>query len=151
MAPAASTLKKGDVAPPFSLEDHEGKRVALADLKGQRVVLWFYPKADTPGCTREGCGFRDLQAEFAAKGATILGVSYDPPAENAAFAKKYRFAYRLLSDVDQAVAKAYGAWNPAEAEYPHRNTYVIGPTGHLEQVLVEVNAKTHPKSLLDAL
>lgn len=144
-------LKKGDVAPAFRVKDHTGAEVSLADQKGKRVVLWFYPKADTPGCTREGCGFRDLQAEFQQKNTVIFGMSYDTPAENAAFVQKYRFAFPLLCDTDRSVAKAYGAFDPNEADYPRRNTYVIGPDGKLEQVLEGVNAKTHPKSLLDSL
>jgi peroxiredoxin Q/BCP len=144
-------LAPGQPAPDFTLPDHRGEPVALSSLRGQRVVLWFYPKADTPGCTREGCGFRDLQAEFAAKGARILGVSYDAPADNAAFVAKYRFEYPLLSDEAKEVARAYDAFEPDEPDYPRRNTYVIGADGTLEKVLPGVNPKTHPKELLDSL
>ncbi|MGE0707255.1 MAG: peroxiredoxin [Planctomycetota bacterium] len=144
-------MKAGDAAPEFQATDHSGARRALADFQGRRVVLWFYPKADTPGCSREGCGFRDLYAEFQAKGAEVLGVSYDTPADNAAFVEKYGFPYPLLSDTDQAIAKAYGAYDPAQPGYPRRNTYVIGGDGKLEQVLEAVNPKTHPRALLDSL
>lgn len=144
-------MTPGETAPDFSAPDHTGTQRSLSDFSGQRVVLWFYPKADTPGCSREGCGFRDLYAEFQAKGAEVLGVSYDSPADNAAFVEKYNFPYPLLSDTDQAIAKAYGAFDAGNASYPQRNTYVISGEGKLEQVLEGVNPKTHPKALLDTL
>lgn len=143
-------MKVGDPAPAFSVSDHTGATRTLSDFAGKRVVLWFYPKADTPGCSREGCGFRDLYAEFQAKGAEVLGVSYDTPAENAAFVEKYGFPYPLLCDTDQLIAKAYGAYS-ADQGYPQRNTYVIDGEGKLEQALEGVNPKTHPRSLLDSL
>jgi len=143
--------KTGDVAPPFETKDHTGKDVKLADLKGKRVVLWFYPKADTPGCTMEGCGFRDLHAEFQKKGALVYGISYDKPEDNAAFAKKFNFPYLLLSDTDCAIAKAYGAHDPNQAGYPKRNTYVIGPDGKLEHVIEGVKPKFHAQELLAKL
>ena len=145
------SLQVGDSAPDFSASDHEGQTRSLGDFSGQRLVLWFYPKADTPGCSREGCGFRDLYAEFQAKGAAILGVSYDSPADNQAFVEKYGFPYPLLSDGEQAIAKAYGAYDAGQPNYPQRNTYVIDGEGKLEQVLLAVNPKTHPRALLDSL
>jgi peroxiredoxin Q/BCP len=144
-------VQAGDTAPPFSAPDHTGATRSLADYVDQRVVLWFFPKADTPGCSREGCGFRDLYAEFQAKGAQVLGVSYDAPADNLAFVEKYGFPYPLISDADQAIAHAYGAFQPHQPSYPSRNTYVIGTDGKLEQVLEAVNPKTHPRALLDSL
>lgn len=144
-------MQPGDVAPNFIALDHTGVERSLSDFAGQRLVLWFYPKADTPGCSREGCGFRDLYAEFQAKGAEVLGVSYDTPADNAAFVEKYNFPYPLLSDTDQALAKALGAYDAGAPGYPRRNTYVIDGMGKVEQVLEGVNPKTHPRSLLDAL
>tara|TARA_R110002072_G_scaffold28552_3_gene91555 strand:+ start:220 stop:657 length:438 start_codon:yes stop_codon:yes gene_type:complete len=144
-------MKAGDTAPDFRAKDHTGSERTLSEFAGQRLVLWFYPKADTPGCSREGCGFRDLHERFQEKGAQILGVSYDTPADNAAFVEKYNFPYPLLSDTEQAIAKAYGAYSAERPDYPARNTYVIGPEGTLEQVLDGVNPKTHPRSLLDSL
>lgn len=144
-------VKVGDTAPDFAAQDQDGNQVKLADFAGKRVVLWFYPKADTPGCTREGCGFRDFHGDFEAKNAVILGASYDTPAENKAFLDKFSFPYRLLSDTEKTIAKAYGAFNPQSPDHPTRNTYVIGADGKLEQVHEAVNAKTHPKSLLDSL
>ncbi|HZV02421.1 MAG TPA: peroxiredoxin [Planctomycetota bacterium] len=144
-------LKAGDVAPSFAVKDHEGKDVKLEDLRGKRVVLWFYPKADTPGCTMEGCGFRDSSADYDKKGVVVLGMSYDTPEENAAFAKKFRFPYRLLSDPGGAVAKLYGAFDPGEPGYPRRNTYVIGPDGKIEQAIEKVQPKFHARQLLEKL
>jgi len=143
--------KPGDPAPAFSLLDHSETRRQLSDYAGKRLVLWFYPRADTPGCTREGCGFRDLHAEFLAKGAEILGVSYDSPADNAAFVNKFGFPYPLLSDPEQVLAKALGAHDPQRPGAPARNTYVVDGEGRLEQVFEGVNPKTHPKALLDSL
>jgi thioredoxin-dependent peroxiredoxin len=144
-------MKAGDTAPDFRAQDHTGTERSLSEFAGQRLVLWFYPKADTPGCSREGCGFRDLYERFQEKGAHILGVSYDTPADNAAFVEKYNFPYPLLSDTEQAIAKAYGAYSADRPDYPQRNTYVVSPEGTLEQVLDGVNPKTHPRSLLDSL
>src|SRR5260370_42541362 len=90
-------LKPGDQAPDFTCKDHEGNTVSLRDYKGKSLVLWFFPKADTPGCTIEGCGFRDLKAEFEKHNAPILGVSFAPPAQNAAFAGKSNFNYPVLT------------------------------------------------------
>jgi peroxiredoxin Q/BCP len=144
-------LKPGDPAPAFEALDNTGKPVKLDELRGKRVVLWFYPKADTPGCTMEGCGFRDLHAEYDKKGAVVLGMSYDSPADNDAFVKKYRFPYRLLSDPKAEVAKKYGAFDPSAPTYPLRNTYVIGVDGKLEKVIDKVQPKFHAKQLLDGL
>jgi peroxiredoxin Q/BCP len=150
-APVSSSLEVGDAAPAFTTKDHEGKTVSLADFKGKRVVLWFYPKADTGGWTLEGCGFRDLSKDFDKKGVVILGISHDTPEANAKFAKKNGFPFELLSDTDGAISKAYGAVSPRSASYSRRNTYVIGKDGKLEKVLVDVNPTDHAKALLDAL
>lgn len=144
-------VETGQPAPSFTATDHEGRQVKLEDLRGQRVVLWFYPKADTPGCSREGCNFRDLQPGFSEKGAAVLGISYDTPAENKAFAEKYRLPYPLLSDPGGEIARRYGAWQPDQPAYPRRNTYVIDAEGRLERVFEDVNPKTHPRALLDEL
>src|SRR5262245_25932005 len=114
-------LKPGDKAPAFAVKDDTGKDVRLADFAGKRVVLWFYPRADTAGCRAGVCGVRDLKAYFEKKNAVILGISYDTPAENAAFKAKFNFNYALLSDTDAKVAKAYGAFSEKDAGYPARN------------------------------
>ncbi|MEZ6187378.1 MAG: peroxiredoxin [Planctomycetota bacterium] len=144
------SVKVGDTAPAFSTQDQEGNPVSLADFAGKRVVLWFYPKADTPGCTREGCNYRDLAERYADQGTQILGVSYDTPGANKAFHTKYRFSYPLLSDTDHSIAKAYGAYVDGQP-YPNRNTYVISGEGTIEGVHEGVNPKTHPRALLDSL
>ena len=144
-------VQPDEQAPPFAVPDHTGAEVRLADLRGTRVVLWFYPQADTPGCTREACGFRDYHSGFQEKGAEVLGISFDPPAVNAAFRDAYALPYRLLSDTAREVARAYGAWDPDRPDAPRRNTYVIGPEGTVEQVLEGVDPGAHPKALFDAL
>lgn len=144
-------LKPGDPAPSFSATDHEGRTVKLEDLRGKRLVLWFYPKADTPGCTREGCNYRDLLPGFGEKGAQVVGISYDTPADNKAFADKYRITYPLLSDPGGEIAKRYGAFQPEQPAWPRRNTYLIDAAGKVERVFEEVNPKTHPRALLDQL
>lgn len=144
-------LQPGQPAPAFTATDHEGRQVKLEDLRGRRVVLWFYPKADTPGCSREVCNFRDLQPGFTDKNAQVLGISYDTPADNLAFAQKYRIQYPLLSDPGGEIARRYGAFQPEQPTFPRRNTYVIDAQGNLERVFEDVNPKTHPRALLDQL
>jgi peroxiredoxin Q/BCP len=124
-------LKVGDKAPDFTLEDQDGKTVTLADFKGQRVLMWFYPKADTPGCTAEGKGFRDRFEKVKGK-ATIVGVSVDEPAANKAFATKYEFPFKLLSDPSRTMCVAYGACADTSAKYAERITYVIDANGRIE-------------------
>lgn len=128
-------LKAGEVAPPFEAIDHEGRTVRLKDFAGKRVVLWFYPKADTPGCTKQGCGFRDWHKDIANTGAQVLGVSFDTPADNKAFAEKFRFPFPLLCDVDRKIGLAYKACDTASEAYAKRFTYVIGPDGKIERAI----------------
>lgn len=144
-------VQPGQPAPPFTARDQAGDALSLEDLRGKRVVLWFYPKADTPGCTREGCGFRDYYSGYKEKGVEVLGISFDPPEANATFREAYAFPFRLLSDTDHAIAEAYGAFDPARPAHARRNTYVIGADGTLEQVLEGVDPGSHPKILYDAL
>ena len=119
-------LAKGTSAPSFSVKDHNGNEVSLSDFKGKKVVLWFYPKADTPGCTIEGKGFRDDYETFTKKNTVILGVSLDNESGNKAFAEKFDFPYPLLCDVNQEIALAYEAVKGPEDQYASRITYVIG-------------------------
>ncbi|MFN0243531.1 MAG: peroxiredoxin [Planctomycetota bacterium] len=128
-------LKIGDTAPAFEATDHTGKKIKLADFAGKRIVLWFYPKADTPGCTKEACGFRDNTPAYQGKDVEILGVSFDTPAENKAFADKFKLKYRLLSDTDRKIGIAYKAADNASDKYAKRYTYVIGATGKIEQAI----------------
>ena len=124
-------LKAGDKAPDFTVLDHEGRSVKLADWKGQRVLLYWYPKADTPGCTAESCGFRDRYQHITDVGR-IYGVSFDTPADNKAFAQKYKLPFPLLCDTTKAMSIAYGAAADASAKHPDRVTYVLAADGTVE-------------------
>ncbi len=141
-------LNVGDVAPDFTVKAHTGEDVSLSDFKGRRVVLWFYPKADTPGCTAEGCGFRDRQAVYAEKNAEILGVSFDTVEENRAFAEKFGFTFRLLCDTEREIGLAYGACDAKDAGHAKRISYVIDEEGRIAQAIEQVNAREHPEELL---
>lgn len=103
-------LKPQDMAPPFELLDQDGQTVRLADFRGRKVLLYFYPKADTPGCTTQSCSVRDARVDLAGAGIDVLGISPDKPDRQKAFDEKYHLGFRLLADVDHAVAEAYGAW-----------------------------------------
>lgn len=144
-------LAVGTKAPAFEVKDHTGKTVHLSDFAGRRVVLWFYPKADTPGCTVEGCGYRDLAAEFGKKKAVLLGVSFDNVADNAAFASKFHFTYPLLCDTGRQIGMAYGACETATDRSAKRISYVIGPDGTIEHAFPKVDTKTHPAEVLKLL
>jgi peroxiredoxin Q/BCP len=144
-------LNVGDQAPSFAVQDHTGAMRKLSDYRGKSVVLYFYPKADTPGCTVESCGFSDLYADFQNKNAEILGVSFDTVEENAAFAKKFGYKFPLLCDVKRGIGVAYGAANDAKAGYASRITYVIGPDGKIAQAHAKVSPKSHPKEILESL
>ena len=144
-------LNVGDKAPDFTVKAHTGEDVSLSDYAGRRVVLWFYPKADTPGCTAEGIGFRDRLQQYADKNAEIFGVSFDTVEENHAFAEKFNFPFRLLCDTDRRIGLAYGACDDPTAQYAKRITYVIDPDGRIEQAIADVNAREHPEQLLCTL
>ena len=137
-------LSPGDPAPDFELPADDGSTVRLADLKGQRVVLYFYPKDDTPGCTAQACSLRDAKADFDAVGATVLGVSPDSPESHAKFRDKYALGFRLLADQDHATAEAYGAWGE-KTNYGKtsmgiiRSAFVIGADGTI--ALAKYNVK----------
>ncbi|HST20225.1 MAG TPA: peroxiredoxin [Blastocatellia bacterium] len=144
-------LNVGDQAPDFNVKAHTGDDVRLSDLEGRTVVLWFYPKADTPGCTAEGIGFRDRIQQYGDKDAEILGVSFDTVEENRAFAEKFNFPFRLLCDTKREIGMAYGACDDPTAQYAKRITYVIGPDGRIVQAIDQVNAREHPEALLCTL
>ena len=140
-------LEKGTKAPSFSVKDHNGNTVSLTDFNGGKVVLWFYPKADTPGCTIEGKGFRDDYAKFAGKNTVILGVSLDNETDNKAFAEKFDFPYPLLCDVDHKIALAYKAIKGPQDEYASRISYVIDENGNILEAISQVDTKTHSGDL----
>jgi len=152
----STALSPGDPAPDFTLSDQHGNPVTLSDLRGRTVVLYFYPKADTPGCTKQACGVRDHQADYQRAGAVVLGVSPDPVKAVAKFDQKYGLGFPLLADPDHAVAESYGVW-VSKSMYGRtymgneRTTFVIGPDGRIKQVLRKVKPAEHDQLVLGAL
>jgi len=149
-------LKEGDQAPDIQLRNDAGEAFRLSDWKGKRVVLYFYPKADTPGCTTEACEFRDDIAAFRKKGAVVIGISPDKPAAQAKFKDKYQLPFPLLADEDKAAAHAYGAWKEKNMYGKkvmgiERTTFVIGPDGKIEKIYAKVKAKGHAGEVLAEL
>jgi len=151
-----STLEVGDKAPEFSLPDQHGKTVALKSFKGKQVVLYFYPKDDTPGCTKESCDFRDVESQIVRAGAVIVGVSMDGQDSHQKFIKKYGLPFPLLSDEDAAISKSYGVYkekNMYGRKYwgIERSTFVIDPAGKLKAVFRKVKVDGHADEVLTAL
>jgi peroxiredoxin Q/BCP len=151
-----AVIEPGDPAPDFELPDQHGETVSLSGLKGQTVVLYFYPKADTPGCTTQACGIRDHRSDYERAGAVVLGVSPDPVKKVAKFDDKYGLSFPLLADEDHAVAEAYGVW-VEKSMYGRtymgneRTTFVIGPDGVVKEVLRKVKPAAHDELVLAAL
>lgn len=150
------TLKEGDLAPEFTAVTQSGETVSLAQFRGKPVVLYFYPKDNTPGCTKEACGFRDQFEQFKAKGAVVLGVSTDPASSHGKFAQKHNLPFLLLADSDKKIVKAYGVWGRkqlAGRSYmgTHRVTFLIGPDGRIKRIWPKVNPDTHAQEVLAAL
>jgi thioredoxin-dependent peroxiredoxin len=149
-------IEPGDTAPDFSLADQDGRTVKLSDLRGQPVVLYFYPKAETPGCTTQACGVRDHKPGYAATGAVVLGVSPDPVPKLKRFDEKHALGFPLLSDPDHAVADEYGVW-VKKSMYGRsyfgneRTTFVIAPDGRVVNVLRKVKPAEHDNLVLQAL
>ncbi|MDX6636801.1 MAG: thioredoxin-dependent peroxiredoxin [Solirubrobacterales bacterium] len=149
-------LAEGDTAPDFTLPDQNGADVALGDLKGETVVLYFYPRADTPGCTTQACGVRDRSADYAKAGVRVLGVSPDPVKAIEKFATKYDLGFTLLADEDHAVAERYGTW-VEKSMYGRkymgvqRATFIIDAGGKIAKVFPKVSPKTHDDQVLKAL
>ncbi|WP_277552951.1 thioredoxin-dependent thiol peroxidase [Halobaculum limi] len=146
-------LDPGTEAPEFTLPDHVGREVSLSEFEGRRVVLYFYPRADTPGCTTEACGFRDAYDEFQERDVAILGVSDDPVDDLTAFARKHDLPFSLLSDEDGSVSAAYDSYGEKNVfgntvEGVFRNTYLIGPDGEIERVYEGVSPEEHAEELL---
>jgi len=149
-------LKEGDVAPDIQVRTDSGEAFRLSDLKGKRVVLYFYPKADTPGCTIEACEFRDGIGAFAKKGAAVVGISPDKPTAQAKFKTKYDLPFTLLADEDKSAAQAYGVWKEKNMYGKkvmgiERTTFVIGSDGKIEKIYGKVKAKGHAAEVLDSL
>ncbi|HYB99173.1 MAG TPA: peroxiredoxin [Candidatus Limnocylindrales bacterium] len=145
---ASPMLEQGQTMPAFELVDHEGKTVRSADLAGKRYLLWFYPKAMTPGCTIEAQGLRDNYAELEKAGVVILGVSFDDPAENKRFAEAESLPFRLLSDTDRKLAVAVGAADAADARTARRISYLVGSDGKILKAYADVEPGTHAAQVL---
>ena len=149
-------IEPGTPAPDFTLPDQHGEPVTLSALRGKPVVLYFYPKANTPGCTTQACGVRDHRADYAKLGAVVLGVSPDPVKPIAKFAEKYELGFTLLSDADHAVAESYGVW-VQKSMYGktyfgnERTTFVIDPDGVVKAVFRKVKPAEHDAQVLAAL
>ena len=149
-------LQVGDKAPDFELPDQSDDPVKLSDLKGQTVVLYFYPRADTPGCTTQACSVRDRSADYRTAGARVIGVSPDEVSAVKKFADKFDLEFTLLADADHAVAEAYGTWVEKSMygkKYMgvQRATFVIAPDGKIAKVFPKVSPKTHDQVVLEAL
>ena len=149
-------LSTCDTAPDVTLSDQNGEEVTLSDLRGQTVVLYFYPRADTPGCTTQACGIRDHRADYADAGARVLGVSPDEVGAVAKFDDKYDLGFTLLADPDHAVADAYGTW-VEKRNYGktymgvQRATFIIDPEGKIADVIEKASPKTHDDDVLALL
>jgi len=149
-------LEAGDIAPDFTLPDQNGEEVTLSNYRGRTVVLYFYPRADTPGCTTQACGVRDHTADYEAAGATVIGVSPDPVRAVSGFADKYSLRFPLLADADHAVADLYGTWGERRMYGKtywgvSRSTFIVDPDGRIARVFEKVSPKTHDDEILEAL
>jgi peroxiredoxin Q/BCP len=147
---------EGQIAPDFTLADQHGKKVTLSKLKGSPVVIYFYPKDDTPGCTKEACDFRDSFASYKQAGATILGISPDSAESHAKFSKKFDLPFTLLADDDKKVCEAYGVWKEKSMygkKYMgvERTTFVIDAKGIVRRVFPKVKVDGHSSTVLDAI
>jgi len=149
-------IEAGDTAPDFELSDQDGRPVKLSEHRGRNVVVYFYPKADTPGCTTQACGIRDRTADYDAAGAIVLGISPDRPADLRKFADKYGLPFTLLADPDHRVAEEYGVW-VEKSMYGkrymgiQRATFIVDPDGVVAHVIPKVKPKTHDDEVLAAL
>jgi peroxiredoxin Q/BCP len=149
-------LKEGDRAPDFTAAGNGGVTVKLSDLKGKPVILYFYPKDDTPGCTKEACAFRDAYLDFKKAGAVVLGVSTDSAKSHDKFADKFKLPFTLLADEDKKIVEAYGVWGPKVfmgRKYlgTHRVTFLIDPGGRIKKIWPAVKPEEHAAEVLAAL
>ena len=150
------TLKEGDEAPAFTAQTSGGGKVSLNEFLGRHVVLFFYPKDDTPGCTKEACAFRDEHAQFEEADAVVLGVSCDSVAKHDKFISKFDLPFLLLSDEDQTIVNAYGSWGPKkfmgkEYEGIHRISFLIDPQGKIQKIWPKVKPEEHAAEVLAAI
>ena len=148
-----TTLKIGDTAPNFQSLDEAGNSISLSDYKGKKLVLFFYPKASTPGCTVEACNLSDNYSRFTSLGYDVLGVSADSAKRQSNFKEKYGFPYLLLADEDKSVINAFGVWGPKKfmgKEYDgiHRTTFIIDAHGVIKDIIIKVKTKDHTSQIL---
>jgi peroxiredoxin Q/BCP len=149
-----NTLKTGDKVPEFTAVDQDGNSVSLSDYKGSKLVVFFYPKANTPGCTAEACNLKDHYRELQDAGYSLLGVSADSQKKQASFRDKFEFPFPLLADEDRSVIETFGVWGPKKfmgKEYDgiHRKTFIINASGMVERVIDKVNTKDHAAQILE--
>lgn len=150
-----TSLKALDIAPDFKAKDQNGKIVSLKDFEGKKLILYFYPKDDTPTCTNEACNLRDNFSELKKKGYTIIGVSADEEKKHLKFIKKYDLPFQLLADTDMKVIKAYDIWGPKQFmgkiyDGINRTTFVIDEKGKIEKVITDVKSKEHTEQILES-
>lgn len=146
----------GEIAPEFVLTDQEGKLRKLSDYQGQTIVLYFYPRDNTPGCTTEACSFRDAYADFREAGVEVIGISPDSGGSHLNFIEKFELPFTLLSDPDHNVCEAFGVWGPKkmagrEYEGVYRTTFIIGPDGVIKKVYENVKPADHSQEVLSAV
>lgn len=150
-----NTLKEGDKVPDFTSKDQEGKTVSLSDYKGKKLILFFYPRANTPGCTEEACNLRDHYNELKERGYELLGVSADSAKKQSNFKKKFNLPFPLLADEDKTVVNAFGVWGPKkfmgrEFDGIHRMTFIINESGVVERVITKVKTTDHALQILES-
>ncbi len=149
-------LREGDLAPNFTAKTNSGGEVCLFEFKGKHVILYFYPRDNTPGCTKEACAFRDEYAEFKKQGAVVLGVSTDSAKSHDGFAEKYHLPFTLVADEDKKIVQAYGAWGEKsflgrKYQGTYRITFLIGPDGRIRKIWPTVKPAEHARETLAAL
>lgn len=147
-------LQKGDKAPQFEGVDQDGKKIQLSDYQGKKFVLFFYPKASTPGCTAEACDLRDNEEALKARGYEIIGVSADSVQRQKNFATKYDLKYPLIADEEKKIIQAFGVWGPKkfmgkEFDGIHRTTFLVNEEGEIEEVITKVKTKEHAQQILN--
>jgi len=148
----ATKLKIGDLAPDFALPDQKGEVRRLSDFRGRWVVLYFYPKDNTPGCTKEACGFRDLFPKFQRRKIVVIGISTDSVRSHEKFAEKYDLPFLLLADEEKAVVRAYGVWGQKSfmgrtTMGTHRTSFLVDPEGHIAKIYERVRPETHAEEV----
>ena len=156
MAEFKLKLTEGDVAPEFEAPTNGGGKVSLAEFRGKNVILYFYPKDDTPGCKKEACGFRDRFAELKKKGAVVLGISIDPVKSHNKFVEKYKLPFTLVADEDKKIVEAYGVWCEKtfmghKYQGTHRVTFLIGADGRIKKIWPKVKTGEHAEEVLAEL